>query len=187
MSGKKRPEEREVAEPLSEFFVSANEHREIVRSLEEDSGDSSWLRRELELLGFWLADEQYAIDIEAIQEITKLPTITEVPRVSPSVLGIMSLRGRIVPVIDMRRVLRVDRRDLTRDARVVVLRGGGEPVGLLVDRVTSVLRLDQETLESPSTLSYHQSDLLAGIGRVNDAIVVVLDAESVVKSLETAL
>ena len=76
-----------------------------------------------ELLAFWVGEEEYGVDIVQIQEIIKLPPLTVVPRAPTCVLGIISLRGTVVPVADLRAILGMKRVDANRDSRILVLRG----------------------------------------------------------------
>lgn len=141
----------------------------------------------VELLAFWVADEEYAVDIVEIQEIIKLPFITEVPRVKSSILGIISLRGTIVPVLDLRVVLGLDRRSVTRFSRILVLRADGDYVGLLVDRVTSVVRFERDKLESkPRAMQRDTDELLEGVGRIGDRMVIILDVPAILNLMDSA-
>lgn len=168
------------ADPLAEFFVAATERANLGESYVGEIVDSSAQRAQVkELLGFWCADEQYGLDIAEIQEIIKVPVITEVPRSPESVLGVISLRGVIVPIVDLREVLQLEKREVARDSRIVVLRGDGDPVGLLVDRVSHVVRIDAESIEpTPALGAISRADLVTGVGRVGDEILIVLDARS---------
>lgn len=140
-----------------------------------------------DLLAFWVAEEEYAAEIVEIQEIIKVPELTEVPRAPAAVLGIISLRGTIVPVVDLRTLLHLPRAEATSGARVLVLRGGDEPVGLLVDRVSSVVRLDREAIEPvPRTMQQAGSDLLHGVGRDAERMLIVLNLEAILTVLEAA-
>lgn len=115
---------------------------------------------ERELLVLWLGDDPYAIPVERVREIVRLRPITPIPRVPEAVRGVLSLRGEIVQVIDLRRRLGLaaperrqggesERRSERR--RVVVLNGeDGQMTGLLVDRVSEVLRLRDDALRPPT-------------------------------------
>ena len=113
-----------AADSFSGFFLGDREHRELVQSyLAEEIEHAAAHGDRLELLAFWVADEQYALDINEIREIIKVPAITEVPRVGRNILGIVSLRGTIVPILDLRRVLDLETRPLERRARVICFAG----------------------------------------------------------------
>ena len=181
-------DEEAPLDPLAEFFVSSGERELVAQSFAEGGKATPAGRTIVELLAFWVADEEYAVDIVEIQEIIKVPLITELPRAHDTVLGIISLRGTIVPVLDLRRVLRLEERPVTRGARILVVRAGDEPVGLLVDRVTSVVRFEAEHIEpTPRTMRRQTTDqLVRGVGRLGSRLIIVLDVNSVVSVMDTA-
>ncbi len=117
---------------------------------EDAAAAAGALRRELLLLS--LDGAPYALPVERVREIVRLRPITPMPRVPEAIRGVISLRGEIVQVIDLRRRLGLARDDgdaaeRARRARIVVLHGeGGHLTGLLVDRVTEVLRVPEEAL-----------------------------------------
>lgn len=172
---------------LGDFFVTAEE-RELIRGTDLVMGASApEIEAVRELMAFWVADEEYAIAIDEVQEIIKVPRITSVPRVDPTVLGIISIRGTIVPLLDLRRVLRMPESEYSPQTRVLVLKGDGEPVGLLVDSVTSVIRLEAARIEAtPVTLQKEVSDLIEGVGRFDDRMLIVLDSAAVMRVMERA-
>jgi purine-binding chemotaxis protein CheW len=107
---------------------------------------------ECELLVLWLGDDPYALPVERVREIVRLRSITPIPRVPEAVRGVLSLRGEIVQVIDLRRRLGLppDTRENPR-RRIVVLGGeDGQMTGVLVDRVSEVLRLREDALRPPT-------------------------------------
>lgn len=175
-------------DPLGEFFVSEAERARISDSYSGEGKVSAPASRTvLELLAFWVADEEYALPIVDIQEIIKVPVVTELPRAHSAVLGIVSLRGTIVPIVDLRRLLRLAEGQVTRQTRILVARADGDPVGLLVDRVTSVVRLEEDKLEvTPRTMQRQASDLVRGVGRIGQRLIIILDAGSVVSVMDRA-
>jgi len=175
------------ADALAEFFISDGE-RLSVDSYEGDASQRRVNARDMvELLAFWVADEEYAVAIVEIQEIIKLPNITVVPRAPEAVLGIISLRGTIVPVVDLRRILRLEERPVSRQSRILVLQAAGDPIGVLVDRVTSVVRLETSAIEAtPRTMQRHDTELLRGVGRIADRLIIILDVAAVLNVMESA-
>lgn len=124
-----------------------------------------------DVLTFSIGGEDYALGIQSIREIIKNRPITEVPRVPPFVAGIITVRGVVMPVIDLRLRLRLLAPPLTEKARIlVVLRPADmriqEPFGLLVDRVYKVVQLPEQDIEPPTMLSAHETDFVSGIGRL---------------------
>ncbi len=139
----------------------------------------------IELLSFYCGKEELALDILEIQEIIKVPHITPVPRVPESVLGIISLRGTIVPIVDLRRFLGLAPIELGRDSRILVLRAQGDAVGVSVDRVVSVQRMDRDAIEPvPRTMKRDASEMLDGVGRIGDRLLIILELDPLLSFLE---
>ena len=103
----------------------------------------------LQLLTFQLDGAPYALPVERVREIVRIRPITPVPRVSSDVRGVISLRGEIVQVVDLRRRLGLDPAEPIRTSRIVVVHGGdGQVAGLLVDAVREVLSISEEAVRS---------------------------------------
>lgn len=118
------------------------------------------------MLTFVVGGETYGFAIEHVREIIKMREITEVPRMPPFVLGVISVRGVVIPVLDLRKRMRLDDTPLTRAARILVVDRNGGVYGLLVDAVTGVIRFAEGEIEPPpSTLTVADAGFLAGIGR----------------------
>ncbi len=120
---------------------------------------------EYEYLGFILADEHYALPLTSIREILKVPPVTEVPRAPRDVLGIVSVRGRVTTVIDLRRRLRMPESPISKRTRVLLVDEGSEILGVLVDGVLSVVRLSEEEVELATHVGGDTADYVLGIGR----------------------
>lgn len=138
-----------------------------------------------EFLTFLIGDETYGLDLRCLREIMRLPELTELPRAPAFLRGILSLRGTMVPVIDMRSRLRLGRSEPTVRTRVLVVDYAGDLVGLIVDSVTDVARIAEEDIEAPpSSLGNQDVTHIVGIGRYHvgaaakSRIVVLLSLES---------
>lgn len=118
-----------------------------------------------EFLAFKLGDETYALPLAGVQEILKPPRITRVPRSSYEVLGIVSVRGRVTTVIDLRRRLKLHEGPLDKNTRVLLVDAGDEILGMLVDSVLQVYRLYEDEVEMASTVGGDMNDYVMGIGR----------------------
>jgi purine-binding chemotaxis protein CheW len=138
-----------------------------------------------EYLAFVLAGETYAVQIAHIAEILRPPPITEVPRSPRTVLGVISVRGRLVTVADLRRRFRLPEAPIDRKTRVLLSdAGAGEQVGLLVDEVQQVWRLTIEEIEPANVLGGEQPAHIAGIGRPGDGdgiILILLDLRPILE------
>jgi purine-binding chemotaxis protein CheW len=153
--------------------------------------------RRTEYLAFSLAGEAYAVRIAHIAEILKPLPITWVPRAPKNVIGVMSVRGKLVTVLDMRRRLALpespfDRRtrillaDLGKDAAPIASPGRGpqeaEQIGLLVDEVMQVYRLAESEIEAANVLGGDQPAHIVGIGRPPDRLLILLDLRPILQT-----
>jgi purine-binding chemotaxis protein CheW len=143
-----------------------------------------------EYLAFVLASEKYAVQIAHIAEILRRAPITEVPRASSTVLGVIPFRGRLVTVVDLRRRFGLGDAPAETDdrkARILLTHlEGGEQIGLLVDEVQQVWRLASAEIEPAEALGGEQPPYIAGIGRPIDdpgSILILLDLRPIVESL----
>ncbi|MCB9596430.1 MAG: purine-binding chemotaxis protein CheW [Sandaracinaceae bacterium] len=142
-----------------------------------------------EFLAFELAGERFALPLGSVREILKLSPITEVPRAPRDVLGILSVRGRITTVIDLRKRLRMPPCEPTKVSRVLLVDNGDEILGLLVDQVYQVYRLHEDELELAAVVAGDLSDYVYGIGRPGgleregggDDIMILLDPEPLLR------
>lgn len=132
-----------------------------------------------EYLAFQLAGESYALPLPSIREILKAPPITEIPRADRDILGIISVRGRITTVIDLRRRLQLEELALTKDSRILLVDRGDEVIGVLVDLVHQVYRLEPDEIELSSVMGGDVSDHFIGIGRPggeeSETLLILLD------------
>lgn len=137
---------------------------QVSASLDASAPRSSEVVYLREFLGFTLADERYAVPLESVREILKPPPITEVPRARQEVLGIITVRGRVTTIVDLRRRLRLEERPPTRLARILLVAVGEEVMGALVDEVHQVYRFLDEQIELASAAG-ETADYVLGIGR----------------------
>ncbi len=129
-----------------------------------------------EFLAFKLGDESFAVRISCITEIMKALPITEVPRASAEVVGVMSVRGRLVTVVDLRPRFGLPARPAGRLTRILLVDVGLEEiVGLVVDEVREVVRLSETEIEPPSALGGEQPPHILGVGRPGGEVLVLLD------------
>ncbi len=193
MSAEQDHENLTLDDGLTDFFVTADERQTSRASYLADPAFSSVALTSstvvgegtVELLAFWVSNEEYAVDIREIHEIMKVPELTEVPRAPAFLIGLISLRGTVVPILDLRLILGLSVTDVSRSSRVLVLSAGGEPVGILFDRVTSVVRLEQGAISNrPKAMRLGAAEVIDGVGRIDDRVLIILDTKAVVGVLE---
>ena len=133
-----------------------------------------------EVLTFRLGVELYGIDMASMREISKMRTITELPRVPAFLKGIITLRGTVIPIIDLRQRMAMVAEDHSRNTRILVVSHDDEPFGLIVDQVQRVVRMVEAQVENAPLPGGIESDFLAGVARVDNELIVLLDLAAVV-------
>ena len=159
---------------LERFMAEAGKKREgFVHAAAEASAAS-----EIEVLTFALAGEQYAVGIEHIVEIVRPRPATRVPNAGANVVGIISLRGLIVTIVDVRARLHHPPSAAANDARIIVVEHGGETLGFQVDRVLRVVKLDASAVEAqPVVHSSEQTEAIRGVFQHAGALTILLDLD----------
>jgi len=135
---------------------------------------------EKELVLFELGNEIYGVDISVVYEIIRMQAITKVPKAPFFVEGIINLRGRVIPIVDMRKRFGLPKAEQNKDNRIMVLESSGQNVGIIVDAVTEVLRIPSESVEPPSNIIVSSaSDYILGIAKHDKSMIILLDMERV--------
>jgi len=131
--------------------------------------------------------EEFAVDILSVQEIIRLVDCTRVPKAPSFVDGVINLRGRIIPVLDLRRRLGMSEVERTVQSRIVVVTVRGRIVGLVVDSVTEVLRIPKSAIEpAPSLGTTVGAEFIQGVGRLDDRLLTLLDLKRLLMLAESA-
>jgi len=141
---------------------------------------------ELQLVGFRVGEQSYGLPIAAVREIVRLPAITAVPQSPEHVAGVMNLRGRIVPVIDLRKRFRQPVETSPRN-RVLVVSLDGKFIGLLVDSASEVLKVGERDIEpSPRLFGEDNESYVRGIAKLAGGLVILLDAGKLLSAGQSA-
>ena len=131
-------------------------------------------------LTFFLAKEEYGIQILKVQEIIGMMAVTTIPRTPTFILGVINLRGKIIPVVDLRQKLAMPVVESTAESCIIVVRTRGIETGVLVDRVSHVMDIDASEVDrSPDFGECVDTGYLLGIGRVDDRARLLLDIDRV--------
>lgn len=137
---------------------------------------------EQQLVVFELANESYGINIAMVESIIKMQTITQLPQAPYYVKGVTNLRGSVLPVIDLRLRFGLEVQEYTRQTRVIIVTMGSVKVGVVVDGVSEVLRVSDDTIEPlPPMVNSVNSAFLKGIARLQDRLIILLELGKVLE------
>lgn len=133
-----------------------------------------------QLVVFELAGESYGVPIQRVREIIRVPAITKVPRTPEFIEGVINLRGGVIPVIDLSKRFGLQGERKTDDRRIIVVEMRDWTLGMIVDGVSEVLRVDPAMVEPPSPyIVTIATKYLAGVAKVGDRLVILLDLNNV--------
>jgi purine-binding chemotaxis protein CheW len=140
---------------------------------------SSTLQTEqLQLVSFSVGEELFAVDILSVQEINRMLELTKVPQSPEGIEGIINLRGRIIPVLDLRIHFHLTASDLDEQSRIIVVEVLGNTIGFIVDSVHEVLRIDRSIVEpTPQMTTSIDASYVAGVAKLDGELLILLDLD----------
>jgi purine-binding chemotaxis protein CheW len=141
----------------------------------------------LQLVGFRVGGEEFVIDILRVQEIIRTQQLTRVPNSPEFMEGVMNLRGKIIPVIGLRKRFGLEEIPPDKQNRIVVVEIQGAVLGFVVDAVSEVLRIPADTVEPPPRIGLVEREYVAGVGKVGDRLLILLDADRLMSGAEQEL
>ena len=134
------------------------------------------MNRELHVVGFQVGRETYGVSITSLHEIVRVPEITAVPDASAYMEGVITLRGKIVSVIDLRKRLGEKKVNSTRRNRILVIEHNGRLAGLIVDSASEVLKIPASDVEpSPTSFQEGGTNCVTGLGKYKGRLIILLD------------
>jgi purine-binding chemotaxis protein CheW len=137
----------------------------------------------LQLVSFKIGDEEFGVDILQVQEINRMLDITRVPNAPDFVEGVINLRGRVIPVIDLRKRFNLQQRARDKDTRIIVVELSNKVVGFVVDAVSEVLRIPRDLTEPPPSLAVGiNAEYITAVGKLEDRLLILLDLEKVIST-----
>lgn len=154
--------------------MTLQENLDTALFLEEDETEDT---QEGKFLTFILGEEEYGIEIRHVTEIIGIQNITEVPDMPAHVKGVINLRGKVIPVMDVRLRFGMPERPYDDRTCIVVINIDGQAVGLIVDRVSEVLNIPKDHIEPPPAVKKgEESRFVQGMGKVGEEVKILLDA-----------
>ena len=146
----------------------------INQQSDQQNTDLAQLDDIVQLVGFVIGEEEYAVPILSIQEIIKPFSWTRVPQVPPYVLGVFNLRGAVIPLLDLRLKFGLPSKNQSDDTRFIVMRHGDDVAGFVIDRLTMAIRLKKTDIgPAPDTVNGDDT-IIEGVGKQHDKIITIL-------------
>lgn len=137
----------------------------------------------IQLVTFSIGEEEFGVDILKVQEIIRIMEITKVPRAQDFVEGVINLRGKVIPIIDLRRRFGLHTKDHDKHTRIIVIEINNMIVGFVVDSVSEVLRIPAGTVEPPPpVVAGVDSEYISGVGKLQDRLLILLDLDKLLSS-----
>ena len=137
----------------------------------------------IQLVTFSIGEEEFGVDILKVQEIIRTMEITKVPRAQAFVEGVINLRGKVIPIIDLRRRFGLVSKTHDKHTRIIVIEISNMIVGFVVDSVSEVLRIPSGTVEPPPpVVAGLDSEYISGVGKLQDRLLILLDLDKLLSS-----
>ncbi|BCB95354.1 chemotaxis protein CheW [Dissulfurispira thermophila] len=142
----------------------------------------------LQLVTFTLGNEEYAVDILKVQEINRMKEITRVPNSPPYVEGVINLRGKVIPVVNLRKKFGLAEKENDEQSRIMIMDIQGITMGLVVDSVSEVLRVPSNIVEpTPPMASDISTEFIKGIAKLEDRLIILLDMDRLLGKAEETM
>jgi purine-binding chemotaxis protein CheW len=141
----------------------------------------------LQLVSFHVGDEEFCLDILRVQEIIRVPAMTRVPNSPDFVEGVINLRGKVIPVIALRKRFGLEAQAHDKEARIVVSETKDAVLGFIVDSVSEVLRIPAGAVEPPPRLAKVKREYVSGVGKLDDRLLILLDVDRLMSASEDVI
>ncbi len=182
---------QQIPESLRTISINDHEAHVVENEIVERLVEKVQQNEQLELVVFQIDEEEFAIRISNVKEIIRVPSMTNMPNSSQHIKGLCSLRGMLLPVIDCKKMFGMADDNYGESSRIIVIDFQGKKVGLLSDKVTEVISIEESDIQSPpSTLRSIDGEIINGIFMLNSGrrAVILLDSDKIIKfsNLEVA-
>ena len=156
-------------------------------NLEQAKKDNNISSNELlQLVSFNIGEEEFGVDILCVQEINRMVEVTRVPNAPQFVVGVINLRGKVIPIIDMRMRLGLETKSDDKNTRIIVVEIKNKVIGFIVDNVNEVLRISKSITEAPPPMvSGINSEYITSIGKLDDRLLILLDLDKILATADT--
>ncbi|MGI5882959.1 MAG: chemotaxis protein CheW [Dethiobacteria bacterium] len=150
--------------------------------------DKSEAVAEVQMVVFRLESEEFAVDINQVKEVLKMSRVTPLPQSAHYIEGVINLRGEVIPVVDLRKRFELPEGKRAEQTRIIIVEIQDSNVGLIVDSVSEVLRLSSTAVQPPpARVAGTRTDLIRGVGKVADRLLIVLNLDKILTTEEVIL
>jgi purine-binding chemotaxis protein CheW len=125
---------------------------------------------------FKIAEEEYSVDISQVKSIEQIQEITAIPQTSPSMLGVINIRGSILPLFDFRKLLGKDTKESDDLTRIILVDSKEKTIGIVVDEANEVMEIPSDTIQYPS-FTKNENAFVRGISLLGDRLIILLDID----------
>ncbi|RKY41558.1 MAG: chemotaxis protein CheW [Candidatus Makaraimicrobium thalassicum] len=137
----------------------------------------------MDLITFKLADKEYAVDINQVHEVLRVREAVPVPDAADFVEGVINLRGKVVPLVSLRKKLGFKESELKRASRIIIAQSDSHFIGVIVDRVSDVISLDPADITPPDEV-LKKATYLTGVGRIGERLILIVDIKTLLSDRE---
>ncbi|MDD4343297.1 MAG: chemotaxis protein CheW [Eubacteriales bacterium] len=131
---------------------------------------------EMQFVVFKLNNEEYGIEITSVEEILKYQDITNIPQADEYILGVINLRGKVIPIYNLKKKFYGENSNISEDTRIVVISHQDMSVGMIVDSVSEVLRISEDNIDLTNTFfSDKKNNSIVGIGKLDKRLLMIID------------
>ena len=134
----------------------------------------------IQLVSFMLADEEYGVEVLKVREIIRMPTITKMPNVPHHVEGIINLRGKVIPIISMRRRFSLMESENSNQTRIIIMDVCGSLTGFIVDAVSEVIRIHRSEIQPPPSMVLSggiSQEFITGVFNHAERLLIIMDID----------
>ncbi len=138
----------------------------------------------VQIISFKVGDEEYGLEILKVKEVIKVTDITKLPKAPSFVKGVVNLRGDVIPIIDLREKFGLGKAEKSDANRVIVVEIDGKSVGMAVDSVSHVIRINENQIDNPPLVGGMSGDYIRGVVKLGDRLIVLINVEKILTSEE---
>jgi purine-binding chemotaxis protein CheW len=128
---------------------------------------------------FKIAKEEYAIDINQVQSIERMQQVTSIPNTSPALIGVTNIRGKVLPLFDLRIILSASSQDNNENTRIILVEFQGKSMGIVVDEANEVLEISNDIVQQPS-FTVDNDTFIKGVATLESRLLILIDIEKLI-------